>query len=78
MAEAELLNRMYHAILEWFVEHGRAPHYVELAHRLDLAGEETRQTLRELVDMGLPGVWQHRARTISNPLRHSLICRRNT
>ena len=59
MAEAELLNRMYHAILEWFVEHGRAPHYVELAHRLDLAAEETRRTLRELVDMGLPGVWQH-------------------
>ena len=47
MAETELLNRMYHAILEWFVEHGRAPHYVE----------ETRRTLRELVDMGLPGVW---------------------
>src|SRR5215468_10878527 len=59
MAETELLNRMYHAILEWFVEHGRAPHYVELAHRLDLAAEETRRTLRELVDMGLPGVWQH-------------------
>ena len=39
MAETELLNRMYHAILEWFVEHGRAPHYVELAHRLDLAAE---------------------------------------
>lgn len=36
MAEAELLNRMYHAILEWFVEHGVAPHYVELAHRLGL------------------------------------------
>jgi len=26
MAEAELLNRMYHSILEWFIEHGRAPH----------------------------------------------------
>ena len=59
MAEAELLNRMYHSILEWFIEHGRAPHYVELAHRLDLAAEEARRTLRELVDMGLPGVWQH-------------------
>jgi hypothetical protein len=59
MAEAELLNRMYHTILEWFVEQGRAPHYVELAHRLDLAAEEARRTLRELVDMGLPGVWQH-------------------
>ena len=59
MPEAEILNRMYHAILEWFVKHGRAPHYVELAHRLDLAVEEARRTQRELVDMGLPGVWQH-------------------
>ncbi|HKA19673.1 MAG TPA: hypothetical protein VKN18_15390 [Blastocatellia bacterium] len=58
MAEAELLNRMYHTILQWFLEHGRAPHYVELAHRLELPAEETRRTLRELVDMGLPGVWQ--------------------
>ena len=33
MAETELLNRMYHTIIEWFVEHGRAPHYVELAQR---------------------------------------------
>jgi hypothetical protein len=52
MAETELLNRMYHTVLEWFVEHGRAPHYVELAHRLDLAVEEPCQKLRELVDMG--------------------------
>jgi hypothetical protein len=59
MAELEVLNRMYHTILGWFVEHGRAPHYVELAQRLGLAAEEARQTLRELVDMGLPGVWQH-------------------
>src|SRR5215469_1241960 len=59
MAEVNLLNRMYHTIVEWFVEHGRAPDYVELAHRLELPAEETRRTLRELVDMGLPGVWQH-------------------
>ena len=56
MAETELLNRMYHAIIEWFIENGRAPHYVELAHRLGLPAEETRGTLRELVGMGLPGV----------------------
>jgi hypothetical protein len=59
MAEAELLNRMYHEILGWFVEHGRAPHYVELAQRLNLTPKQTRLTLRDLVDMGLPGVWQH-------------------
>jgi hypothetical protein len=55
MAETELLNRMYHAIIEWFVEHGRAPHYVELAHRLDLAAEAARRTLHELVAMGPAG-----------------------
>jgi DNA-binding IclR family transcriptional regulator len=62
---------MYHAILEWFVEHGRAPHYVELAHRLDLAAEETRRTLRELVDMGLPGVAasEHRLHRILRAVR---------
>jgi hypothetical protein len=59
MAEVELLSRMYHAILEWFVEHGRAPHYVELSQQLDLAAEEARRTLSELVNMRLPGVWQH-------------------
>ena len=59
MAETELLNRMYHAIIQGFVEHGRAPHYIELAHRLDLPAEEARRTLRELFGMGLPGVWQH-------------------
>ena len=59
MAETERLNRMYHAIIQGFVEHGRAPHYIELAHRLDLPAEEARRTLRELVGMGLPGVWQH-------------------
>jgi len=78
MAETELLNRMYHAILEWFVEHGRAPHYVELAHRLDLAEEETCRTLRELVNMGLPGVCSIRARTTLNPSRRSPICRCST
>jgi hypothetical protein len=78
MAKVELLNRMYHAILEWFVEHGRAPHYVELAHRLELAVEETRRNLPELVDMGLPGVWQHPGLTTSNPSHHSLTCRRST
>jgi hypothetical protein len=31
MAETKLLNRMYHTIIEWFVEHGRVPHYIELA-----------------------------------------------
>lgn len=50
MAEAELLSRMYHAILEWFVAHGRAPHYVELSHQLGLTAEEARRTLRELVN----------------------------
>jgi len=75
MAETELLNRMYHEIIEWFVEHGRAPHYVELARRLDLPAEEARQTLRELVGMGLPGVWQHPARITSNHSRRSPICR---
>lgn len=58
MAEPRILARMYHAILTSFVQHGRAPHYIELGHQLGLRPEEARQTLHELVSMGLP-TWLH-------------------
>ena len=75
MADTELLNRMYHEIIEWFVEHGRAPHYVELARRLDSASGRNASYPTELVGMGLPGCGNVRARITSNHSRRSLICR---
>jgi len=52
--ESQLLSRMYHAIMSDFVRDGRAPHYTDLAHQLDLGIEDARQTLHELIKMGLP------------------------
>ena len=78
MAENELLNRMYHAILEWFVEHGRAPHYVELAHRLDWLRR------RHAARFASWWIWAFRAcgsirtQITLNPSRRSPICRRST
>jgi len=43
---------MYHEVLTGFVQNGRAPHYVELAHALDLSPEQARQTLHVLVGLG--------------------------
>ena len=58
MMEPQALARMYHAILTGFVRKGRAPHYTELARQLGLRPEEARQTLHQLVSMGLP-TWLH-------------------
>lgn len=58
MAEFQVLARMYHAVLSGFVRDGRAPHYIELGHRLGLRPEEARQNLHRLVNVGLP-IWLH-------------------
>ncbi len=47
-----LLSRMYHEVMTGFVQNGRAPHYVELAHVLGRSPEEARQTLHQLVGLG--------------------------
>ena len=54
MAAPEVLADMYHAIMTGFVRAGRAPHYTELARQLGLRPEAARQTLHQLVTMGLP------------------------
>ena len=58
MVEDQLLAQMYHAILAGFVRDGRAPHYTDLGGQLRLRPEEARQTLHQLVSMGLP-TWLH-------------------
>ena len=42
------------------IEHRQLVHTLSAAQEvLELTAEEAHRTLRELVDMGLPGVWQH-------------------
>ncbi len=36
MSENSSVQSAYTAVLEYFIEHGRAPHYVELANILDI------------------------------------------
>ena len=59
MAEVETLNRTYQTIMTSFIQTGRAPHFTEVGRTLGLPLEEARQTVRELVELGLPGIWQH-------------------
>ncbi len=41
--------RVYHAVMTWFVQKGRGPHYIELGRALGLGPEEARQALHHCV-----------------------------
>jgi hypothetical protein len=47
MSEDTLIQKAYTSVLEHFIEHGRAPHYVELAHTLDIEIDESRVLIRD-------------------------------
>lgn len=47
MSEETSIQRTYTSILEHFIEHGRAPHYVELAKILDIQIDEARVLVRD-------------------------------
>ena len=47
MSEKSLVQRAYTTVLEYFIEHGRAPHYVELANILDINIGEARVLVRD-------------------------------
>jgi len=57
MGEPTLMDRTYHYIINHLRENGYAPHYTDIARELGLSVEEGRQTLRELVGLGIPGIW---------------------
>jgi hypothetical protein len=52
MSNQKLIQRAYRAILLHFMEHGRGPHYVELADELDLPIDEARRILWETAEAG--------------------------
>ncbi len=53
MDEAAVVQRAYTAVLEHFIETGRAPHYTELAATLGLRPEEARQIERKAADAAI-------------------------
>lgn len=58
MADPELVQRGFTAILEHFVASGRAPHYSELADVLNIELEEARALQRAAVDAApIAGYW---------------------
>ncbi len=57
MAELDLLDRGYATVMDQVVATGRAPHYTELAHELDVDLATARDLVHELVGV-TPG-WVH-------------------
>ncbi len=47
MSDDSLIQRAYTSVLEHFIEHGRAPHYVELAQLLDIRIDDARVLIRD-------------------------------
>ncbi len=57
MPDLKLMDQAYSAIMQSLVARGTALHYTELAVALSLSPEQGRETLRELMGMGVPGSW---------------------
>jgi len=50
VADDALKSRVFHEVTTHFVEHGRAPHYTELASLLGITPDAAKETLHELAD----------------------------
>lgn len=57
MNEPTLMDKTYHFIITRLKQTGVAPHYTEIADMLGISMEEGRQTLKELMAIGIPGTW---------------------
>jgi hypothetical protein len=57
MSSADLLDKMYNAIMRWMIETGQAPHYTELAEANAIPIEDARKALHDLMFLGIPGIW---------------------
>ena len=58
MADARLLDGMFHRIMRGLVDHGRAPHYAEMAPALGLSVEDGRRLLLDVMQ-AYPIGWLH-------------------
>ena len=57
MSSADLLDKMYNAIMRRMIETGQAPHYTELAEAIAIPIEDARKALHDLMSLGIPGIW---------------------
>ncbi|MGH7418658.1 MAG: organomercurial lyase [Candidatus Rokuibacteriota bacterium] len=58
MADAQLIDHMFHRIMRGLVDSGRAPHYAELARAMGLAVEDGRRLLLDVMQ-AYPIGWLH-------------------
>ena len=49
------LDRTFSIIMTQFLASGRAPHYTEIASKLDVVPDEGRKALHDLFDSGISG-----------------------
>lgn len=52
-----MLDKTYQVILKQMMKTGVAPHYTEIAAKLNLSVQEGRKALHDLVKVGIPGIW---------------------
>jgi hypothetical protein len=58
MTDPALAQRAYTTILQHFVDHGRGPHYTELALALGISTEEARQAQDDAIQGARIGCWK--------------------
>ncbi|MFZ2445607.1 MAG: hypothetical protein WAW37_04565 [Syntrophobacteraceae bacterium] len=56
MADPRQLDKTYHFIMGYFIEHGYAPHFTEIAREFSVPPDEGRRLLHDLMDTKLP-IW---------------------
>ena len=59
MPDMQLLARIYHLILTAFVQHGRAPHFTDLAAALGVSVDQARHWQRDLLGVLGGPHWLH-------------------
>jgi hypothetical protein len=53
MTDNRQFDRIYHYIMETFVERGFGPHYIEIARKFEMPAEEGRKLLHELIGLNM-------------------------
>jgi hypothetical protein len=54
MAEASMMDRVFHYVTTIFVDKGQAPHFLEIAKAFSVPPEEGKKLLHELMATGNP------------------------
>ena len=57
MPATKHLDRLYHFIMETFIERGHAPHYTDIAKAFSMTPDDGRELLHELMDKTKLPIW---------------------